>query len=118
MVQTQSSIHYSHLAEQVTANSPLAQIIRELEALFISRGASFTAAQSATLQLISGELHLQGSLLAIHDAFWFTLALAIAAIIASLFVGGRKKVAQQDQPRTQEEQEEERRILEEAMIGG
>lgn len=118
MVQTQSSIHYSHLAEQVTANSPLAQIIRELEALFISQGASFAAAQSTALQLISGELKLQGALLAIHDAFWFTLALAIAAIIASLFVGGRKKTAQQEQPRTQEEQEEERRILEEAMIGG
>lgn len=118
MVQTQSAIHYSHLAEQVTANSPLAQVIRELQALFISRGASLSAAQSVALQLISGELHLQGYLLAIHDAFWFTLALAIAAIIASLFVGSRKKAVEQDQPRTQEEKEEERRILEEAMIGG
>lgn len=118
MVQTQSSIHYSHLAEQVTANSPLAQVIREIEGLFISQGASLGAAQSAALQLISGELHLQSYLLAIHDAFWFTLALTVAAIVASLFVGSRKKAAQQDQPRTQEEQEEERRILEEAMMGG
>lgn len=118
MVQTQSAIHYSHLAEQVTANSLLAGVIRELQALFISQGASLGAAQSAALQLISGELQLQGYLLAIQDAFWFTLALAIAAIIASLFVGSGKKAAQQGQPRTQEEEEEERRILEEAMIGG
>jgi DHA2 family multidrug resistance protein len=118
MVQTQSAIHYSHLAEQVTANSLLARVIGELQALFISRGASLGAAQSAALQLISGELQLQGYLLAIHDAFWFTLALAIAAIVASLFVGSGKKAAQQDRPRTQEEEEEERRILEEAMIGG
>jgi len=118
LVQTQSSLHYTHLAEQVTATSPLAQVIRELEALFMSRGASLVAAQSTTLQLISGELKLQGYLLAIHDAFWFTVALAIAAIVASLFVGGRKKAAQVDRPRTQEEKEEERRILEEAMIGG
>ncbi|HEX3642473.1 MAG TPA: DHA2 family efflux MFS transporter permease subunit [Ktedonobacteraceae bacterium] len=118
MVQTQSSLHYTHLAEQVTATSPLAQVIRELEALFRSQGASLAAAQSTTLQLISGELKLQGYLLAIHDAFWFTVALAIAAIVASLFVGSRKKAAQVDRPRTQEEKEEERRILEEAMIGG
>jgi len=118
LVQTQSSIHYTHLAEQVTATSPLAQVIRELEALFISHGASLAAAQSTTLQLISGELQLQGYLLAIHDAFWFTVALAIAAIVASLFVGSRKKAAQADRPRTQEEKEEERRVLEEAMIGG
>lgn len=118
MVQTQSAIHYSHLAEQVTANSLLAGVIRELQALFISQGASLGAAQSAALQLISGELQLQGYLLAIQDAFWFTLALAIAAIIASLFVGSGKKAAQQGQLRTQEEEEEERRILEEAMIGG
>ncbi len=118
MVETQSTIHYSHLAEQVTTNSLLAGVIRELQALFMSQGASLGAAQSAALQLISGELQLQGYLLAIHDAFWFTLALAIAAIVASLFVGSGKKAAQQDRPRTQEEEEEERRILEEAMIGG
>ena len=118
MVQTQSAIHYSHLAEQVTANSLLAGVIRELQALFISQGASLGAARSAALQLITGELQLQGYLLAIQDAFWFTLALAIAAIIASLFVGSGKKAAQQGQVRTQEEEEEERRILEEAMIGG
>src|SRR5437588_6472788 len=37
------------------------------------------------------ELKLQGYLLAIHDAFWFTVALAIAAIVASLFVGSRSE---------------------------
>jgi DHA2 family multidrug resistance protein len=118
MVQTQSSIHYSHLAEQVTANSPLARVIGELQAFFISRGASLSAARSAALQLIGGEIHLQSYLLAIHDAFWFTLALAIAASVASLFVGSGRKAAQQGLPRTQEEEEEERRIRDEAMVGG
>ncbi len=118
LVQTQSTIHYSHLAEQVTAGSPLGKVIIGLQALFISRGASLLAAQSTALRLISGEIKLQGYLLAIHDAFWFTLALAIAAIVASLFVGGRKQTVQGDRPLTEEEKEEERRALQEAMIGG
>jgi cellobiose-specific phosphotransferase system component IIC len=77
-----------------------------------------SAARSAALQLIGGEIHLQSYLLAIHDAFWFTLALAIAASVASLFVGSGRKAAQQGLPRTQEEEEEERRIRDEAMVGG
>ncbi len=91
IVQTQTQIHYSHLAEQVTVSSPLGQLLPRLEALFVARGASMDAARSAAIQLIALEVRRQGYMLAFQDAFLLSLALVGLAIIATLFVRIRRK---------------------------
>ena len=86
LVQSQTTVHYSHLAEQVTAASPLGQLIPRLQALFILRGASATAAYSAALQEISGLIQRQAVVLAMQDAFLLSVVLTVFAIIATFFV--------------------------------
>ena len=69
LVQSQTQIHYAHLAEQVTASSPLGQLFTRLQALFVARGADIHAAQSAALQVIYRLVERQSFVLAIQDAF-------------------------------------------------
>ncbi|GAC1399612.1 MAG: DHA2 family efflux MFS transporter permease subunit [Ktedonobacteraceae bacterium] len=107
LVQSQTTIHYSHLAEQVTAASPLGQLIPRLQALFILHGASAAAAYSAALQEISGLVRLQATIIAMQDAFRLSVVLTGLAIIASFFVRYRTRRAAptEVQQRTPEEHE-------------
>ncbi len=90
-VQTQTKVHYSHLAEQVTASSPAGQLITRLEAFFVARGADVTSAMHAAVQVVAGQLHRQAYMLAMDDAFLLTLVFAILALIMVFFVrGGRR----------------------------
>ncbi len=109
LVQTQTSVHYGHLAEQVTATSPLGQLIPRLQALFITRGASASAAYSAALQTISGLLQRQATVLAMQDAFRLSVVLTFLSIVATFFVRYRSRRAtpRAAQPRTPEEHEAE-----------
>lgn len=91
LVQTQSKVHYTHLAEQVTTSSPLGQLIPRLQASFIAHGASLQSAQRAALQIIYGLLQQQSFVLAFQDAFRLTLVIIAAAIIAVFFVRGTRK---------------------------
>jgi EmrB/QacA subfamily drug resistance transporter len=93
LVQTQSQIHFGHLAEQVTASSRLGQLLPDIEALFVAHGYSLASAKSAGLLLISELLQGQSFVLALQDAFKLTVAVVVIAIIATLFVGGRRKPA-------------------------
>lgn len=93
MVQTQTKIHYAHLAERVTPDSPLGQLLPRLQAAFIARGADAVRAQSAALQVIAGLVQRQSFVLAIQDAFTFTVIIIALAIVAVLFVPGRRKPA-------------------------
>lgn len=96
LVQTQSKVHFAHLAEQVTATSPLGQLLPRLQALFVARGAGLAAAQSTALQVIDGLVQQRAYILALQDAFLFSTGITILAIIAVLFVGKRRPpVAQQ-----------------------
>ncbi len=52
LVQTQSKVHYTHLAEQVTASSPLGQLLPRLQAAFMAHGANAITARTAAAQLI------------------------------------------------------------------
>ncbi len=110
LVQSQSTVHYSHLAETVTPASPLGQLIPRLQALFVLRGASVGAAYSAALQEISGLLRLQATVLAMQDAFRLSVVLTIIAIVASFFVryrsAKRPTATAHDQPKTAAEHEE------------
>lgn len=91
LVQSQTKIHYAHLAEQVTASSPLGQLFTRLQALFVARGADTHAAQSAALQVIYRLVQRQSFVLAIQDAFTVTVVVIALAIISVLFVRGSRK---------------------------
>ena len=94
LVQTQSKFHYGHLADLVTPSSPLGQLLPRLQAYFVSLGAAPLAAQSAALQVISGLVQRQAYVLAIEDAFTFTVVIIALAIIAVFFVPSRRQSAQ------------------------
>jgi DHA2 family multidrug resistance protein len=105
LIQTQSQVHYAHLAEQVTATSPLGKLLPLLQALLISRGGGILQAQSTAYQVISGLVQQQAYLLAIGDAFRFSLVVAILAIIAVLFVRSSRRKAD-NAPRIAQGQED------------
>lgn len=91
LVQTQSTVHYGYLAEQVTPGSPIGQLIPLLQAGLVARGASLLAAQTTAYQIISGLLHREAFVLAFHDALWLTVGVLVLALIATLFVSGSRK---------------------------
>jgi hypothetical protein len=86
LVQTQTSFHYAHLAEQVTATSPTGQLLLQLEAIFAPHALSPQAATTAAIQEIIDLLMGQANMLAIDDAFLFSLAITIAAIVLVLLI--------------------------------
>ncbi len=92
-VQTQTKVHYAHLAERVTASSPLGQLLPRLQALFMQHAANAQAASTAALQSIARILQRQGYLLAIQDAFFLIIALVILAMVSTLFVKERRRAA-------------------------
>lgn len=91
LVQTQSLVHYGHLAELVTVNSPLGHIIPFIQSYYIAQGASSAVAYQTALQLISLLLKREAFVLAIQDAFTITIFVVLMAIVATLFVGNRRK---------------------------
>lgn len=122
LVQTQSRIHFASLAEQVTASSPLGQLLPRLEALFVAHGTSIASAQSAALQVINGLLLQQAFVLSLQNAFQLTLAIIVLAIVATLFVRDRRKPIRIEEPslspvNTSETRESES-ALAEAMLTG
>ncbi|MFL5663043.1 MAG: DHA2 family efflux MFS transporter permease subunit [Ktedonobacteraceae bacterium] len=98
LVQTQSQIHYGHLAEQVTASSPLGQLLPRLQAFFVAHGTNLANAKASALQVISGLLIRQSFVLSLQDAFMLTLVVSGLAIIATLFVRGSRKPARINEP--------------------
>jgi hypothetical protein len=116
-VQTQTKLHYSHLAEQLTPASQLGQFIPKLEALFVAQGAGTTLAMQTAVQVVIRELQLQAYMLAMNDAFRLTLVVAVLAFISVIFVrGGRQRTARPVQNPNAVETEEERRAREEARL--
>ena len=110
LVQTQTSIHYGHLAELVTPASPLGQLIPRLQELFFLNGAtSVAAAYSAALQEVSGLLTLQATVLAMQDAFRLSVVLTVISILATFFVryrsARRRTPTTTAQPTTPQEHE-------------
>ncbi|MFL5698876.1 MAG: MDR family MFS transporter [Ktedonobacteraceae bacterium] len=98
LVQTQTAIHFGHLAEQVTASSPIGRLLPQLEAYFVAHGASMQAARTTALQLIAGLLQKQSFVLALHDALILTLFVIALAIIATLFVRASRRPARIQEP--------------------
>ncbi|GAC1636838.1 MAG: hypothetical protein NVS4B9_30000 [Ktedonobacteraceae bacterium] len=91
IVQTQTKVHFTHLAEQVTASSRLGQLLPQLQELFILHGANAESARATAMQLIARFVQQQGYLLAIQDAFFLIIGLIALAIVATLFVKERRR---------------------------
>jgi DHA2 family multidrug resistance protein len=115
LVQNQTKVHYVHLAESVTALSPLGQFITRLQAAFMASGASLSAARSAAIQEIYGLVQRQAYILGMQDTFKIVLLLSIVAIVASFFVRGPSASQSGD---NLEEDAEAAAAREEAMIAG
>src|SRR5256886_7263299 len=90
IVQTQTQIHFGHLAEQVTISSPLGGLITRIQALFVARGADTASAYTAAVQLIARFVQREAFVLGIQDALRLTLFVTGLAIIAVLFVRGTR----------------------------
>ncbi len=101
LVQTQSQIHFAHLAEQVTPSSRIGQLVPLLESLFVAHGYSLHSATSAALQYIALFLQGESFVLAVQDAFRLTVVVVGIAIIATLFVGSRRKISRTGVPSPQ-----------------
>jgi MFS family permease len=86
LVQTQTKVHYAHLAEQVTATSPTGALLQQLTASFMANAPSQEAATAAAVQEIIHLLMSQANMLGINDAFVFTLVITIAAIVLTWLI--------------------------------
>ena len=73
VVQTQTQIHFGHLAEQVTINSPLGELVPRIQALLVARGADSAAAYTAAIQLIARFVQREAFVLGIQDALRLTV---------------------------------------------
>ncbi len=91
LVQSQTTVHYVHLAERVTTASPLGQLVQQQVALYMARGASLQAATAAAVLPYIRMLQQQAYMLAINDAFLFSLALAIVATVSVIFIRTRPR---------------------------
>jgi DHA2 family multidrug resistance protein len=94
LVQTQAQVHFVHFAEQVTASSRIGQLLPQLEALFVAHGYSLVNARATAIQSIALFLNQISFTMAVQDAFLLTVGVVVIAIIATLFVGSRRKAAQ------------------------
>jgi len=90
LVQSETSLHYAHLAEQVTPFSPLGKLVPSLQGLFMLHGASASTAYQAAIQELAGFVRLQATILAMQDSFRISLVFCGIAIIAAFFVRSRK----------------------------
>ena len=116
LVQSQTKVHYTHLAEQVTAGSPLAQFLTQLQGYFVTRGADIIGAHTAAVQVIIRYVQLQSYMLALQDAFRFSLVLVIISIVATFFVRERRRTPTPVRETPGEGQDEEEMARTEAAL--
>jgi DHA2 family multidrug resistance protein len=119
LMQSQTKVHYAHLAERVTPQSQLGHYLLGLQAHYVSLGASLQQAMSYAAQTISGILQGQSYLLAMQDVFWLGLVLSVAALLVAFFVRESSNAAPINEGTlSEEEKAEAMKAREEAMIGG
>jgi len=110
LVQSQTALHYAHLAEQVTPFSPLGKLVPSLQGLFMLHGASASEAYATAIQELAGFVRLQATILAMQDTFRISMVLTGVAIIAAFFVRSRKPqpAAEGEKPLSEEEEAAQR----------
>jgi DHA2 family multidrug resistance protein len=119
LLQSQTKVHYAHLAELVTPQSSLGHYMLGLQAHYVAMGASFSQALRYAASSISGLLEQQAYLLAMQDTFWLALGLSVAAVIMAFFVrSSAKNNPADDASLSEEERAEAAKAREEAMMAG
>lgn len=122
MVQTQSKVHFAHLAESVVVGSPLGNLFNMMKAMFIAKGMDMFHAQQGATMTIYGMLFKQSYLLGIRDAFFVSIACGLIAIFFTLFIGGRSRKpassAAASTPEAQQAEEERKAAVMEAALAG
>ena len=120
VVQTQTQVHFGHLAEQFTIYSPLGELVPRLQALFVSRGADTAAAYQASILLIAQFIQREAFVLAIRDALWVTIGVTVLALISVLFVRGSRRMPQpvQQESGTPIDTHSSETAVAEAMLAG
>ncbi|HVU66066.1 MAG TPA: MDR family MFS transporter [Ktedonobacteraceae bacterium] len=86
LVQSQSALHYGHLAEQVTPSSHLGGLLYALQAYFVAHGAGAAQAYTASVQEIARFLNGEAFVLSMQDAFRLTIGAIVVALVAVCFV--------------------------------
>lgn len=115
VVQTQTQVHYTRLAEQVTPASPLGHMVIQIQNVFMLKGASAAQAFSSAVQEIGLLIQQQAYMLAMQDAFRLLVALSLIAFISAFFVqSGSKSRAQH--PKNEDEDDKAKQAREEAML--
>ncbi|HEV2653970.1 MAG TPA: MFS transporter [Ktedonobacteraceae bacterium] len=85
-VQNREPVHYTRLAEQITAFSPAASFVAGLAQAFQAQGYDPTNAHLAALQVLSLQLRGQATMNAFNDAFLLTVGIAILGVIAAFLL--------------------------------
>ncbi len=117
LVQSQAKVHYSHLAELVTPASPLGQLVTRLQQYFFTQGFPLQNTRAAAIQEVILLVQRQGYMLALQDAFWLTLAVALVAIVATFFIRSRPQpTVTSSNGGLQSEEEENREALRQALV--
>jgi DHA2 family multidrug resistance protein len=92
IISTQTKVHYTHLAEQVTANSPSGNFVQQLAGYFMTQGYNAQNAMTAALTEIYGVLQQQSYMLSIKDAFFLSMVITIISIfVVLIFIRSPRK---------------------------
>ncbi len=122
LVQSQSKVHYAHLTERVTAGSSLGQMLVRMQGYLMAHGFNQVQAHLASIAEIVGLVHRQSTMLAIQDAFWLTVPVVVAAVVAAILIRGRRRQVASPYSNARGtgdiSPEEEDAIRREAMIAG
>jgi DHA2 family multidrug resistance protein len=86
LVTTQTKVHYVHLAERVTVNSPAGSMLQQLAAYFQLRGMNQHNAMMAAIGETYRMLQSQAYMLAMQDAFLITLGVTAVTVLVVLFL--------------------------------
>lgn len=84
-VTQQQTIHFQHLADQMTAGSPQALQLTGLAAQLVHQGVPPAAASTTAALLMDQTLQTKAFVAALDDTFWISTLLATAAFVAIWF---------------------------------
>jgi EmrB/QacA subfamily drug resistance transporter len=118
LVQSQAKVHYAHLAERVTQGSSFGLLLTRIQNYLLAHGYDQARAQAASYAQVIELVTRQGYMLAIQDAFWVTLPIMIVAVIAAIFIRGKRKQSVSTVEGQEGLSAEEDAIRREAMIAG
>jgi len=114
-LQNRTPVHFAHLAEQATSDSPAATYVAQVMQGLEAHGFSAQAAHMAALQILAQNLQQQATTLAFDDTYLLAATIAALGIFVALFLRGRPKAASQSD-NSKEAIEARKAAMAEAMV--